>query len=158
MLGKIKSKIARWAVLRNKMEALKVLVNESDTFVIMSALRGPDTENEHLKYIFTARIRHLAGLDCRGLGRSCRSMKKIRLKDVMEALKYVKVHDFHYLNHVRQALLGLRFKGVIDDDEYGLLSELADILRNVASVHYSKDEAKQLILSIAKKYRHLLEE
>jgi len=158
MFGKLKSKIARWAVLRNKMEALKVLVNESDTYVIMSALRGPDTGNDDLKYIFTARIRHLAGMNCEGLGGSCRDVKEIRLKDVMEALKHIKEHDLHYLNHVYQALLELRYKGVIDDDEYVLLSELADILRKVANGYYSKDEAKQLILSLAENYKHLLEE
>jgi len=49
MLGKIKSKIARWAVLRNKVEALRILVNDSGTYLIMSALRGPDTENENLQ-------------------------------------------------------------------------------------------------------------
>jgi len=137
---------------------LKVLVNEPDTYLIMTALRGPDTDNENLKYVFTARIRYLAGLDCRGLGRSCRVMKKIRLKDVIEALKYIKAYDFHYLNHVRQALLELRYKGVIDNEEFRVLSELVDIFRNVASGHYSKDEAMYLILSLAKKYKHLLEE
>jgi len=158
MLSKLKSKIARWAVLRNKMEALRILVNQSDIYVIMSALRGPDTENEYLKWVFTARIRHLAGMDCESVGSNCRDEKVVSFKDVIEALKSVNADDRHYLNHVKMALMEFKYKGLIDRDEFLLLYELADILEKVAVGYYSRDGATTLIMNIAKKYRHLLEE
>jgi len=132
MLGKIKSKIARWAVLRNKVEALRILVNDSGTYLIMSALRGPDTENENLKYIFTARIRCLAGMDCNGSSAYCRSKREISLGIVMEALKSVNTND--------------------------VLCELADIMEKVAEGYFTRETAETLIKSLVKRFKHMFEE
>jgi len=145
------------AVLRNKMEALRILANEPDTYNIMASLRGPDTENDDLKWIFTARIRHLVGMDCERVGAICREEKIVSLRNVFEALKKVNANDEHYLRHASKALHELRAKGLIDRDEYSLLTELALILRDAGIEHITKDEAKDLIKKLAKKHRHLIE-
>ena len=157
MLGKIKSKIARWAVLRNKVEALRILVNDSGTYLIMSALRGPDTENENLKYIFTARIRCLAGMDCNGSSAYCRSKREISLGIVMEALKSVNTNDVHYLRHVWSALGELKVLGVLDATEYRVLCELADIMEKVAEGYFTRETAETLIKSLVKRFKHMFE-
>jgi len=153
---RIKSKVARWAVLRNKMEALRILVNDSEIYNIMAALRGPDTQNDDLKWIFTARLRYLVGMDCGGSGVRCRTKKEIRLWEVFEALKKVNEYDEHYLSHVELALFELMVKGLIDKEEYSLLRELADILQRAGVECITKHEAEDLIKKLAKKHRHLI--
>lgn len=153
MLGKLKSRIARWAVLRNKLEALKVLVNESDIYNIMSALRGPDTQNYDLKYIFTARIRHLAGMDCKRSDAHCRDKKVVSIRDVMEALKSINADDEHYLGHVTEALIEFKHKGLIDRDEFLLLYELADIMKKVSIGYFTRETAETLVKSLAKRFK-----
>ena len=39
----VRSRLIRWAVLNNKVEALRLLVGCEDAYAIMSALRGPDS-------------------------------------------------------------------------------------------------------------------
>ena len=155
MLGKLKSKIARWAVLRNRMEALKILVNESDIYNIMSALRGPDTQNYDLKYIFTARIRCLAGMDCESAGSYCREEKIVSLRDVIDALKSINADDEHYLGHVTEALIEFKHKGLIDRDEFLLLYELADIMKNVSIGYLTRETAETQVKRLAKRFKDM---
>jgi len=102
---------------------LKKAVTDKDMYYIVSAVRGPDSQNDNLKYIFTARIRWLVGRNDE-IASAFRREKKVRLSTIVKAIEEVNEYDYHYLVHVGDALDEMVELGLISEREYGFLYKL----------------------------------
>ena len=152
----VRSRLIRWAVLNNKVEALRLLVGCEDAYAIMSALRGSDSGNLELKWIFSARIRYLVGMSSRAWSPYFRRERTVKLGDVLKALDKVSNIDYHYLNHVEYAIMSLKMWGLIDKDEYELLYNLATILNEVAEGSMERKAAEKNIRNLTNKFRNMV--
>jgi len=115
---------------------LRTIGRNSDLYNIAAAIRSPDTENDSLKTIFTARIRYLvfgSDLDVA----VTRDDHRVDLSLIANAVLTIRRHDYHYLGHVYDALYSLDTLGMIDQREFRFLLNLADALE---SLSWSMDE------------------
>jgi len=111
--------------MEDEIKALRELINDKDTYNIITAIRGPDSCNYGLKWIFTARIRYLLGL--RNLVVDIRLSPAVGKRLLYSALEELTDADLHYLYHVSNALKSLHCTGVLDEEEYEFLQQLCDI-------------------------------
>jgi len=128
--------------LREKFEQFKALIAIPDFYNIAAAIRGPDTGNSSLKWIFTARIRYLIGV--RNNGAAIRTINKVHIEHVENAVLNLRKGDLHYLDHVQHALTALASLGAIDHEEHWFLYYLADALHIIGA---SMDSEKKWILN-----------
>ena len=105
----------------------KAIGQNGDLYNIAAAIRGPDTENESLKRIFTARIRYLV-FGSNLVVATTREVRRVDLRLIADAVLTIHVHDCHYLEHVHNALRSLYTLGMIDRREFMFLLDLADAL------------------------------
>ena len=119
---------------------LKTIAESKTLYDIVTALRGPDSKNSGLKYIFTSRIRHLALQlkisDTPHVGWE-RNTKYFTSHNIAAAVMQLHPYDIHYLHHVLDALNSLHSLNLINTDEYICLSSLAQVLLGLAcSLHF----------------------
>jgi len=99
-----------WKKLKFKL--FKWLINDGEIYLIASALRGSDTQNNYLKEIFTKRLRHIVG---------CKYYReltgfKIPFKNLVKAITTMTDEDCHYLDHIEMAFDSLIRIGYITDE------------------------------------------
>ena len=116
--------------LQKKFEQFRELIAMHTFYDIASALRGPDTDNAGLKWIFSSRIRHLLGV--RAIAVTTRPRASIPLQWLEQALEKLTYRDSHYLFHVLSALSALHEVKAIDVREYWFLYYLADAYLTIA--------------------------
>jgi len=143
-----------WNVLRVK--ALKKVVNNSTLYSVVSAIRGCDSGSTALKYLFTARIRYLAGLEQSNVPVDVRECRKISLLMIYKALEEVSRTDIHCLDHAVSALDALEKLELIDSEEAEVLRKIASILTEVARQWITRDEAVKTVKELAKKYSKII--
>ena len=107
-----------------KLRILRWLLNDWRIYDIVSAIRGPDTQIEGLKTIFTERIRALLDLD---LPRA-RHTKEVPFTAIVNAITKISRHDLHYLDHVKSALEIMHDYNIIEQREYQFLRKLLGII------------------------------
>jgi len=128
-------------------QKIRKLITCKGVYDLMTALRGPDDVGMvNLKYIFTARIRAILGVEEPGVAR--REVRKVEWQWVKEALEEaVNATQWscveHYLRHVRNALATL---AIVDklrgeaEDLIRLAIEIEHAAANVRFRHASLDE------------------
>lgn len=84
-------------------------ITTADGYNIACALRGPDSSNTVLKWVFTARIRALAGLALSGSHGLVRidTLPVPYATDLRGLLPSLINRHYHFLNHARSAALAL---------------------------------------------------
>jgi len=122
--------------MKQEIEALIRLLKNDDIYDVVTALRGPDTENTALKRIFTLFIRGRLGVPPYWEYTNL----KIPFGVVVEAILTVDENDMHYLNHTSRALGVMKKHGLITEDEFQVLDALIDILRGVIYASKTTDE------------------
>jgi len=144
--------------LRNKLKVwmLRKVVNDQTLYDIISAIRGCDSYNTVLKYLFTARIRYLAGLEQSNVPVDVRECRKISLLMIYKTLEEVSRTDIHCLDHAVSALDALEKLELIDSEEAEVLKKIASILTEVARQWITRDEAVKTVKELAKKYKGLI--
>lgn len=144
--------------LRNKLKVwiLRKVVNDQTLYDIVTAFRGCDSYNTVLKYLFTARIRYLAGMNPDDAFADVRVDKEIELWMLHRAVGSVSEADMHYLVHIMYAISALRWLKLIDEEEADMLNAIATILENVARGVKDRDTAENEIGELVKKYRGLI--
>ena len=115
------------------------MLNTHDFYVIVSALRGPDGNCENLKFIFTARIRHLINIKSDDI--TIRKHKTISADALYSAFKDATKMSSgafrHYYSHNRNALEALLRNKLIDIKEYSFLKNMLDaIFHCISDVSY----------------------
>ena len=144
--------------LRDKVKVLmlKKVLNDLTLYDVVSAIRGCDSGSRALKYLFTARIRYLAGLDPVNVEVDIRECRKVNLLMVYKALEEVSRTDIHCLDHIIVALDALRRLKLIDSEEAEMLEALATLLANVARGTIKRDTAREKIDELTKEYGKLI--
>jgi len=127
------------------LEVIELLKNRG-VYDLMCSLRGPDdTGMINLKYLFTARIRAILGIEEPGVARrETREVEwqwvKSALEEMVEAQQWTVVE--HYLGHVQRALAVLANIDKLRGEAEGLLrlaSELEHAAVNVRFKWFSLD-------------------
>jgi len=144
--------------LRNKLKVwmLRKVINDQTLYDIISAIRGCDSYNTVLKYLFTARIRCLAGMNIDDAFADVRVDKEIKLWMIYRAVESVSEADIHYLEHITYAINALRRLKLIDEKEADMLNAIATILIDVAKRAIDRDTARKKIEELTKKYKGLI--
>ena len=144
--------------LRDKVKVLilKKVLNDSTLYDVVTAIRGCDSGSRALKYLFTARIRYLAGLDPVNVEVDVREYGRINLLMIYEALGKVSRTDIHCLDHIVPALDALEKLELIDSKEAEVLREIASILNSVARQFMTRDEAVKAVNKLAEKYSDII--
>lgn len=128
---------------------LKRVINNDALYDIVSAMRGPDNVRGSIKYVFTARIRVLAGLESNQLTR--RDEKYITEQYINVCIiDGIGLPD-HYYTHIYDALQALRVMGLIELDEYQFLREL--VYEFIGSV--DDDISRDRIRAVFNQYRYV---
>lgn len=138
----------------DKKDILKTVFNDEALYDIISATRGPDNEDEYIKYLFTARIRFLAGMGNNGYFAQIRSTKYVSEDMVKGFLAHLDNISKHYLVHVSTALIALERLKLIEADEYDFLTSLIVIIRH--SFYDTGDEKYvQSVSSVLERFRYV---
>lgn len=131
---------------------LKKAVTDEEIYYIVSAVRGPDSENDNLKYIFTARIRWLLGKS-EEIVSAFRRVKEVPLSTIVKAIEEVKEYDYHYLVHVGEALDMLFKLGLISEREYHFLDKLQyGLIKLTEDFEYDQTKGMNIIKKAVEKY------
>ena len=109
---------------------LKHMVTDHILYDIATALRGPDSKHDSLKYIFTQRIRWLVGRSTEIIG-DFRVDGKIPLDVIVKAVLEVDETDRHFLDHVEYALDVLDELELIGIREFIFLGKLCYYLKKL---------------------------
>jgi len=141
-----------------KVEKLKSLLNDYHIYCAVRTLRGPDSENEALKRIFSARLRSLLGIKPHKAGPLLRNNPKVPYSDIEKALNNIKEADIHYLAHVYYGLLSMKELGIIDEKEGDFLSDLAFILWSWATGGIDDERIKDSICDLVSEYKDFIED
>ena len=133
------------------------LLKIKGVYDLMTALRGPDdTSMINLKYLFTARIRAILGIEEPGVARrETREVEwqwvKSALEEAVNATQWSCVE--HYLSHVQHALETL---AIVDklrgeaEDLYKLATEIKYAAAKVRFRHASLDEALEELRKVCR--------
>ena len=124
------------------------MLNTHDFYVIVSAIRGPDGSYENLKYVFTARIRHLINIKSDDI--TIRKHKKISADALYSAFKDATKMSSgaftHYYSHNSNALEALLRNKLIDIKEYSFLKTIIDaIFHCISDVSYRNADPETAI-------------
>jgi len=136
---------------------LRKVVTDEDTYLIVGAIRGPDSTNDSLKYIFTARIRWLAGINGE-IPFTLRGTSKVSLLDIALATEKVSECDQHYLAHVGHALDKMLKLGLISKREYDFLENLRyGLVKLISCMEFEQTEGMNIIRETIEKYSEFIE-
>ena len=131
--------------LKQMIKIVVGLLEDQDIWDLVTAFRGVDADSFNLKWIFTARIRYLAGH--RDATLYLRDKPTIGSSNLSQALIEAENMDLtgldHYLTHMEKALIVLHKAGLIDSEEYNFLRELSGfILEWATSLRYKDEDIK----------------
>lgn len=136
---------------------LRKVVTDEDTYLIVGAVRGPDSTNDSLKYIFTARIRWLAGINGE-IPFTLRGTSRVSLSDIVYAIEEVSECDYHYLAHVGHALDKMLKLGLISKREYDFLEKLRyGLVKLIDWREFEQIEGMNIIKKAIEKYSEFIE-
>jgi len=142
------------------LDRLADLVEHEEVRAIVKAIRGPDTGNASLKWIFTARIRHLALRGRTHLIGQVRPGSTVDFNDIASALVTAAPEDAHLLEWSKLALAHMRLMLPEHRRELKFLEGLADALMSAAMSGEARSdlEAVNLVELAVAKINSLLEE
>ena len=135
---------------------LKKVVNDPVLYDVITAIRGCDSTNSTLKYLFTSRIRYLAGLNPDNVNVNVRVNKEVELWMIYKAVDTVSETDAHCLTHIEYAINTLRRLKLIDEKEACMLSTIARTLILIATGEEDRDTVRKMIDKLAKEYEELI--
>lgn len=119
---------------KEKINIFKSFAGNKVYYNIMCVLRGDDTTIEEIKWIFTARIRHLVGVSesevYTAIVRSRPHVSKIDVDILVNKLMGFGSADYlvlsHYLNHVMAAINSIGELGLMLPSECSALFDVAE--------------------------------
>lgn len=128
-----------------KTNPFKVL-NSGALYDVASAMRGPDDDCVGLKFIFTARIRSLAGVYNEDvLLRDTKVINRDILRDAIEDI--ITMHKNaarHYISHVDSALQALKYYKRISKPEYKFLQHIIHHFHRYFAGYINEDELRSI--------------
>ena len=132
-----------------KTNPFKVLNSEA-LYDVASAMRGPDDDCVGLKYLFTARIRSLAGIYSDTLLlRDTKRVNRDILRDAIENI--ITMHKDaarHYISHVDSALEALKYYKIMSKPEYKFLQHIIHHFHRYFAGYINEDELRSIERSI----------
>ena len=141
---------------RIRVRLLKKVVNDPVLYDVITAIRGCDSTNSALKYLFTSRIRYLAGLDPSNVNVDVRVNEEIKLRMIYKAVDTVSEVDAHCLSHIECAINALRKLKLMDEKEAYMLTAIARTLILIAIGEEDRDTVRKMIDKLAKEYEELI--
>lgn len=120
-------------------ETLDIVATSGEIYNIVCGLRGPDSGNKYLKYIFTSRLRGIIGV----YGVNVREESTIEFEDIVNAILTMEKHDEHYLNHMYWSFKCLY--EISENREALFLSKLAEILDSMVFIENEASVEEEIL-------------